>query len=226
MKEIIVAGAGKGIGKATADLVYEKGYKVIAISKNKSDIMGRPYKTIGLDLKLENNISELLNVSGGVENIINCTGTHPGEQILNIGWSYRVVDIIEKNVEPALVLYEAFLNKFREIRKGHFIHLSSVSMDSFNENEAGYCASKAALEAVVLSLQSKDLGLNTGVLHHLIRVPLTDTPLARKVCREIKDWSKFYTAREIASYLIDVVENPENYNEIVVKIPNLPLRIN
>ncbi|MEW5896825.1 MAG: hypothetical protein AB1668_03985 [Nanoarchaeota archaeon] len=89
--------------------------------------------------------------------------------------------------------------------------------------KAGYCASKAALEAVVLSLQHGET--ETNVLHHIVRVSLTDTPLARKVCPNITEWDKFYTAREIASYLVDIAEDPEKYPKIIVTPLYKPVRI-
>lgn len=222
MMNLLVAGAGKGIGKATADFAYQRGHKVIAVSRTETDLKGRPYKTLTLDLEKPESIALLGSYSSSMEAIINCTGTHPGGQEVNESWEYRVRNIIDQNVRPALHLYRAFLPAFRERKKGHFVHVSSAALDFFDESESGYCASKAALEAVVLSLQNGDK--RTQVLHHAVRVSLTDTPLTRKVCPNITDWDKFYKGEEIALYLIDIVENPDNYPKTIVTPLYKPVR--
>ena len=40
MKSIVITGAGKGIGRATAILAARKGYKVIGLSRNINEIKG------------------------------------------------------------------------------------------------------------------------------------------------------------------------------------------
>ena len=40
MKTIVITGAGKGIGRATAILAARKGYKVIGLSRNINEIKG------------------------------------------------------------------------------------------------------------------------------------------------------------------------------------------
>ena len=223
MLNILVAGAGKGIGKATADLAHERGHNIIAVSRDKNDLLGRPYKILTLDLLEPESIEPVCSYSSDIEAVINCTGTHPGMKKIGDGWWIgNIFDIVNLNLRPALHLYQAFLNEFRRKNKGHFIHISSSALDFFDESESGYCASKAALEAIVLSLQNGDKG--TGILHHAARVSLTDTPLARKVCPGITDWSKFHTAREIASYLIDIAENPVHYPKAIVTPPYKPIR--
>ncbi|UCD04171.1 MAG: SDR family oxidoreductase [Candidatus Woesearchaeota archaeon] len=224
MANILVAGAGKGIGKATAEYAHKKGHNVFAVSRNKLDLRRRPYKTFDINLGASKSTPFSKEFAYTIDAVINCTGIHPGTQEFNNTWQADVKFTINQNLDPALELYHTFLPVFRERKKGHFVHISSAALDFFDASESGYCASKAALEAVVKSLQNGEQ--ETGILHHAVRVSLTDTPLARRVYPTIKDWNPFYTAKEIASYLVDVVENPANYPKTIVKLPYKPVRIN
>ena len=223
MKEkIVVLGAGKGIGKAIADLANKKGYSVIAISRSYEDLQNKPYETRFLNLINPETIYNLQEIAFNIGSVINCTGTHPGEQKFDFEWNKGVINIMHENLWPALHAYQAFLPTFRKKGKGYFIHASSVALNFYNENETGYCASKAALEAIVRTLQ--DMDKNNKIKHYAVRVPLTDTPLARRVCVGFDDWKKVYTVNEIASIFLNIIENSENYLESIIEIPPLPVR--
>jgi len=164
----------------------------------------------------------LASYSKKIDAVINCTGTHPGIQEISENLTDEVIEIIGKNVKPAVNIYQAFLPVFMKRKSGHFIHVSSAALDFFEGSEAGYCASKSALESIILCFQN--LSKEDDILHHAVRLSLTDTPLARKVCPDIVDWEKFYTAEENASYLVDMMEHPENYPKTIVSIPYRPIR--
>lgn len=223
-KKIMVFGAGKGIGRATADLAHEKGYEVFAVSRNKDDFKDVPYENFQLDLDQPWSSSSPRLVQSEADVIINCTGTHPGMHEVDQSWDAQVMDSIRKNVFPALQIYKTFLPIFRERYYGHFVHVSSAALDFPSEQESGYCASKKALESLVLCLSDEDKDKDTTVLHHAVRVSLTDTPLARKVCPNVEDWTQFYTAPETAKYLLDIVAHPDNYPKTIVTLPYRPVR--
>ncbi len=248
-KKLLIAGAGKGIGRAVARLALEKDYKVLAVSRTKE---GSPiarfwpprlldgiitketrvnydYPYLTIDLSQPESAITLASYAKDVGAVINCTGTHPGMKTFSQQEKFagETMEIIQQNVLPATHLYQAFLSAFRERKQGHFVHISSGALDFYDPSEAGYCASKSALEAVVLSLQNEDKEKETGVLHHAVRVALTDTPLARKVCPDIKEeeWETHYTARETAAYLLDIVLRPENYPKPIVPLLYKPVRL-
>lgn len=220
MARIIVLGAGKGIGKATADLAYNKGHEIIGVSRSGDDLKNRKYHTIVADLDNKEGVKDLRGYSSVTDAVVNCTGTHPGFNRLGI--DRQIINTINKNIIPALYLYEIFLEKFREQKKGHFIHISSAALNSHDKSEAGYCASKAALESIILCLHDADK--ETGIKHYAVRVSLTDTPLARRVCPKISDWSQFYTAEETALELIKIIEHPESYSNPIVTLSDRPFR--
>jgi NAD(P)-dependent dehydrogenase (short-subunit alcohol dehydrogenase family) len=222
---IVIAGAGKGIGKAVAELAQKKGHAITAVSRTLADNMNKPYRTILCNIENDSSVGCLAGLAATTDAVINCTGTHPGLQYFGKGWDSKVMNIVNQNVTPATHLYQAFLPAFRETKKGHLIHVSSGALDGYDGSESGYCASKAALESLVLCLQNEDKSLGTKVLHHAIRVSLTDTPLARKVCPHITDWNQFYTAEETAKLILDVAERPELYAKPIVSvIPYRPMR--
>jgi len=248
MAKILVAGAGKGIGRAVAELALELGHKVLAVSRTEEDFttsrIVRPERIVDLvitipekrerepytkpylitDLTQPESLMRLAPYADKMEIIINCTGTHPGIKTFSQHQDFteETLETIKQNVLPALNLYQVFLSPFRQKGKGHFVHISSGALDFHDHSESGYCASKAALESLVRCLQEEDK--ENKVKHHALRVALTDTPLARKVCPSITDWDVHYTARETASYLLDIVLQPENYPRPIISLPYQPVR--
>jgi len=222
--KILIAGAGKGIGKAVAELAHQKGHEVIAVSRSAKDLENRDYLTIAGDCANLDYYQKSTPISG-IDTVINCTGTHPGlGSVLSIS-DTGIQSIVNQNILPAMELYRAILPQMREAQKGHFIHVSSGALDFYDGSELHYCVSKAALEALVLCVQNEDKGLGNKILHHAIRVSLTDTPLARKVCPDITDWNQFYTAEETAKLILNIAEKPELYPQVVVPvIPYRPIR--
>lgn len=254
-KKILVAGAGKGIGRAVAELALELGHEVLAVSRTEADFstprvvrpeiltggellsvsfreitpaIKEPYTKPYLitDLAQPESLIQLAPYADKIDAVINCTGTHPGIKTFSQHQDFagETLETIKQNVLPALNLYQVFLSAFRQKGKGHFVHISSGALDFHDPSESGYCASKAALESLVRCLQEEDK--ENQIKHHALRVALTDTPLARKVCPSITDseWNNHYTARETASYLLDLVLRPENYPHPIITLPYQPVR--
>lgn len=224
MVNILIAGAGKGIGKSTADLAFNRGYNIVAISRTRIDLEGRPYPILVSDLTNPDNIPLLKKYEDWADVVVNCTGIYLEETGINDMWRFNVMKLIEQNVRPALHIYQSFLDFFRSRKKGHFIHISSGALDFYDETESGYCASKSALESIILSLQNGDNNKKTNVIHHAFRVALTDTPLARRECPHISDWNIYYKPEEIASYILDIILNPSNYPKTIIPLPYKPVR--
>lgn len=222
-KKILVAGAGRGIGKVVAELAKKKGYYVTAVSRGQTD-SSPEYNFETFNLTDHNNVSRLNNHAQTTDVVVNCTGTHPGERNLSDLNAGDLMNVLGENLVPALHIYQAFLQTFRDRGHGHFVHISSAALEFNSQGEAIYSASKAALETFVRSFQTKDLSDRTGVLHHVVRVSLTDTPLARRVCPEITDWGEFYTPEETARYILHVVERPSIHPNLVVTPPIRPMR--
>ena len=222
MSKILVAGAGKGIGNAVSHLLHSEGHKVIAISRNPVDLDNLPFNNHEMDL-MDPDSTPLLkqfSVSNLPDIVINCTGTHPGFRYGG-GELEIVKQTLNSNTRPAANLHQAYFEAFKERGYGHFIHLSSIALNSHGINEAAYCASKAALESMVTCFANED----QNIRHNLVRIGLTDTPLARRVVPVDAgvDWSKVYTPQETARIIGDIVANPTEY-ELVVKVPEKPNR--
>jgi L-xylulose reductase len=189
MVNILIAGTGKGIGKSTADLIFSKNHGIVAVSRTEVDLKDRPYPSLVSDLVNPDCIPLLKKYEDWADVVVNCTGIYLEEKEINDIWKSNIMKLIEQNVRPALHIYQSFLDSFRKRRKGHFIHISSGALDFYDETESGYCASKSALESIILTLQNGDNNQKTNVIHHAFRVALTDTPLARRECLNVSDWN-------------------------------------
>jgi NAD(P)-dependent dehydrogenase (short-subunit alcohol dehydrogenase family) len=87
-KSIIITGAGKGIGRATAELLAQRGAEIVAVSRTRSDldslraeIGGR---SIAADLSSPDGARQAMAEAGLCDMLVNCAGTNVLESVLDM----------------------------------------------------------------------------------------------------------------------------------------------
>jgi len=202
-KIAIVTGSSSGIGKAIAELLVEKFYKVYGISREAGEISNPNFIWIKADLLdpltyervpkeiLEEKIDLLVNNAGI---IVKQNGLEFTEE------TFRKT--FDTNLKAPILLTKTLKEK---LNKGLVINISSVSDRLVGENHGLYCASKAALnkyfEAVALEEKS--------IKFVSILPSYVDTPLLRKL-QEGQDfnWDEVIKPQEIAE-LVERVASEE-----------------
>jgi len=173
-KRVIVTGASKGIGRATANLLAQHGANVGLISRSEEPLRnfakdlskyeGTKHFYRAVDVndteKLVKNAQELIDELGGLDILVNNAGgfTSP-EQV----YGYQHVEaMIKLNTTSAVALMEVTIphmlnntadggdgknNKGERGSKGSIINMSSVAAKDAVVHMPNYCAAKAALDA-------------------------------------------------------------------------------
>ena len=155
MKKILLTGDSRGVGLSIKNLLIERGYQVIGISRNSKDIK--------YDLSNIDGIKDLYNNQikpfGPIYGFINNAALAYDDFITNLSSSkletmYKV-NVFSPMMLTKYVLRDMLLNK----TKGSIVHISSVSAHTGYKGLAMYASTKGALEAF-----SKNTAREWGVL--------------------------------------------------------------
>jgi 3-oxoacyl-[acyl-carrier protein] reductase len=234
MKVAIITGASRGIGKATAVLLSEKGYCVV--------LCGRDL------LKLQQVQSHLKGPSLIVEGDIICQKTQ--EKIIhdtlqtfrqidilinNAGANFyegSILEVKEKHIERTFQLnYTSVLQMCQKCipvmisqQKGTIVNVSSVSSYFPDPTSAVYASSKAALETLTKSLAIEFAG--KGIRVNCVSPGYTDTGMTedmdcniqQKKCSVIS-LKRFGKDTEIANAIVFLAEDHSSFcNGTILKV--------
>jgi NAD(P)-dependent dehydrogenase (short-subunit alcohol dehydrogenase family) len=185
-KTVLVTGAGKGIGHATALLMAERGAVVIALSRSKADLDAlcaeTGCRTIVADLGDANATRAAAQQAQPVDLLVNCAGIVELEPFLDT--TVETFDrIMAVNVRAAMIVAQACARSMiSRGAGGAIVNVSSVAAQVGTPLHAAYCASKAALDALT-RVMAVELGVH-GIRVNTVNPVVTLTPMAEKVWSE------------------------------------------
>ncbi|MEE2861144.1 MAG: SDR family oxidoreductase [Pseudomonadota bacterium] len=179
-KSVIITGAGKGIGRATAQLLAARGAKVVAISRTQSDLDSLTAETgatgIAADLSTAKGARDAMAQAGTCDFLVNCAGTNVLESLLDMtdeGYD-MVMDI---NLRTALVCAQEFARaRIAAGGGGAIVNVTSIAGHRGFPDHVVYAASKAGLEGAT-RVMAKELGPH-GIRVTAIAPTVTMTELA------------------------------------------------
>ena len=162
-----VTGASRGIGRAIALLLAERGFKVIgtATSDSGSAAIGEalaPFGGLGLTLNvtdaaaLDAAIDGIVKQHGGLHVLVNNAG------ITRDTLAMRLKDddwdaVIDTNLKSVFRACRAAIKPMMKQRFGRIVNITSVVGAAGNPGQANYCASKAGVAGMTRSL-AQELG--------------------------------------------------------------------
>lgn len=185
-KVVLITGAGSGIGRQLALDLAREGAAIAALDLKPEPLTALDQELTGKKLAwacadvsnredLSKAVAELQGKLGPVDILIACAGIGTETSALN----FRAEDVeavIRVNLIGVVNSIAAVLPGMMERRRGHLVALSSVASYHGLPRMAGYCASKAGLNAVMDSLrvELKPLGIRTTtVCPGWVRTPMT-----------------------------------------------------
>ncbi len=180
-KTVIVTGCSSGIGKATAKLLKENGWRVFATARRKEDVsqlLGDGFESCQLDLESSSSIScaldfVLAKTEGKIYALVNTAGFEVIAAIEDITRD-EIRKQFEVNVFGLQELTNRLIKIFRRQGFGRIIHISSLVGKIPLPFTGAYCASKFTLEALA-DAQSIELD-KTNIYISLVELgPITQT---------------------------------------------------
>ncbi len=185
-ESVLITGSNSGIGRATAELLAGRGYRVLATMRNldkgrdlaeAAEKNGWDVTLLPLDVREDGSVKEAFRQAGQVDVLVNNAGFEvfgPLEETA-IG---DLADQFDTNVYGPLRCINAVLPAMRERGSGVIVNVSSVGGRVAAPLNGLYSASKFALEALSESLHYE--AGHFGVRVHIIEPGAIDTAFPDK----------------------------------------------
>lgn len=159
-KTVLITGSSSGIGKETAVLFAEKGYKVFACVRKKSDKfkLENLHKNIsGVYLDVTNNSGidkafwYVMKYTAQLDAIINCAGIAVAGPMEALPVK-RIKEQFEVNTFGTIAVVQKFLPI---LSQGKIVYVSSMAASGIFPFLSPYCASKKATDIMLNSLMNE-----------------------------------------------------------------------
>jgi NAD(P)-dependent dehydrogenase (short-subunit alcohol dehydrogenase family) len=164
-KSVLITGATDGLGRATALLLAQRGYRVFAAGRSvekreQLDALAReknlPLETLELDVcdgdSVQRAVTSVLARAGAIDVLFNNAGVNFSAAVEDLtleDWRRQ----FETNFFGVLRVTQAVLPHMRECRSGRIVMMSSVSGFVTVPTQGAYSSSKFALEAMSNALR-------------------------------------------------------------------------
>lgn len=220
MKTVLITGASKGIGRATAIAFAKKGYSV-GINYNKSLLEAENLKNQLIDLGAD---AEIFNADvskpesakaladnfikrfGHIDVLVNNAGISNIKPINEVGFEDWDT-IISTNLSSAFYLTKSLLPCFINVKSGCIINIASIWGEVGASCEVAYSASKAGLIGFTKAL-SKELG-PSGIRVNSISPGIINTDMITSISEEEKN-------SFIQNLSIERIGTPEEIADVAV----------
>ncbi len=174
MKNIVIAGAGKGIGLKTASLLQNE-HQLFTISRNKTaDLSALNSQFYQIDL-VKDNLDSLDNLPESIDGLVYCPGSINLKPFNRLSPQDFLNDF-NQNVLGAIGLIQKLLPNLKRAETSSIVLFSSVAAKLGMPFHASIATSKAAIEGLAKSLAA-ELAISK-IRVNVIAPSLTDTPLA------------------------------------------------
>jgi serine 3-dehydrogenase (NADP+) len=178
-KNVLVAGASSGIGRAIAIAFAREGARVVASARRENrlreleDELAKEGHTIAIypadaadPQQLEGLHRSAVAQTGPVEILVYATGTNTPQRAMKSMTPDLWNELVSVNLSGAYHLTRAVLPAMREARDGHLIYISSISGLFPDVSGPAYQASKRGILgfAHAIRVEEKENGIRTCVI--------------------------------------------------------------
>ena len=224
-KTAIVTGASKGIGKAVALALLDKGVRVTGWSRSNPNIQHPAFHFIQADVSMEQEVQTAFDKSmqllgGQVHVLVNNAGLgffSKLEETSLENW-HRMFDT---NVHGIFYCTRKVIPVMKQQKLGHIINIASIAGLQGIEEASGYCATKFAVRGISQSLfkevRKSNIkvtcicpgSVNTDFFNESSHVTANDTMLHPK---------------DVADSIIHILETPDNFLTVEVELRPMNVR--
>jgi NAD(P)-dependent dehydrogenase (short-subunit alcohol dehydrogenase family) len=227
-KRILVTGASRGIGKAIALLLADKGYTVVGtsrfITKLPAALKNHPFlRFIAMDVddpaSVTKGVEEAANILGGIDVLVNNAG------ISHIGPFEEMGDdqadaVMTTDFFGAAAVMRAVIPTMRKAGGGLIVNVTSLAGRIGLPFQSYYCAAKFALEGLAESLRLELLSQNIRVVIVEPGNIKTDIGDHRLLCETKSPHYKegYAAACEVINRTVEEAGPPEDVARVVANV--------
>lgn len=225
-KIAIVTGASSGIGKATAELLANSGYKIYGTSRKGAQATRHSYQMIALDVNNEQSIEaalkEVVQIEGRIDLLVNNAGFGVAPGGAEESSIEQTKMLFETNFFGILRMTRAVVPYMRKQGEGRIINIGSILGLIPAPYMATYAATKHAVEGFSESL---DHELRTrGVRVSIIEPGYTNTQFEANTQEVDAKLDEYSIARKALAKIIKVAvaggDDPKVVANVVLKAAN------
>ena len=226
-KTVFITGASSGIGRATTQLLAEKGCRIVACGRREDrlvalkDTWGAKLHTLSFDVRDREEVfravESLPPEFREVDILINNAGNAHGLDLIDQGSLDDWDAMIDINVKGLLYVTKALLPALLKDGRGHIINIGSTAGKEVYPKGNVYCASKHAVDAINQALR---IDLNA----HGVRVGAVNPGLVQTEFSEVR--FKGDTERAEGVYQGYQPLTPEDIAEIIYFVISRPWHVN
>ncbi|MCA9472665.1 MAG: SDR family NAD(P)-dependent oxidoreductase [Nitrospirales bacterium] len=176
-RKILIIGNSDGIGAAVTRALVARGDKIVGVSRSPSplDMNGPRHETLDITSSTYPALLQrLLAEEGPFDVCIYCAAIGSGLTLPDLS---REAHVIEVNLTSMVRTLSALTPGWMGRSSGHFIGLSSLADDFYNQDAPSYTASKAAFSNYLVSMAMKLRPYGVSVTN--IRFGYVDTKLPK-----------------------------------------------
>ncbi len=179
MKTVLITGATSGIGRATAELLAFKDYRLILCGRREDRLESlkeslsklTAVHTLTFDIsqreEVQKAISSLPPDFEKIDILINNAGNAHGLEPMQEGSLNDWDAMIDSNIKGLLYISRAIMPQMAERKSGHIINIGSISGKEVYANGSVYCATKFAVDALTkgMRLDLNAYNIRVGAIH-------------------------------------------------------------
>lgn len=236
MKKIaIITGTGRGIGKALAKLLLNKGYIVFGYSRT-NQIKNKNFTFIKIDLSNLNTVQKIKFPKINLPNttlLINNAATIGEILPLNKKSESKIIKEYNLNIVTPALLCKKFIEAYQE----HFKIIINIGSGASNKSIASwniYCSAKSALDRLTCVIaEEKHHNLNIFSVHPGI----VNTEMQKKIRNANKKYfpmldnfidyyknNALKNTEEIAKKVYYIIQNKEKLSQNIISLRDIKIK--
>ena len=196
-KTALIIGAGRGIGRASAELFSDAGANVVLSSRNEAELMELEYKlntkgnsnvlSFEADAAVEADVKlladETVKKFGSIDYLVHAAGMGILKPFGDL--SIEEFDaLINANVRTAFIVLQAVLPKMAEQKFGRVVTIPGILGKAPMMQASAYCAAKYALTGMIKCL--KDEYKRHGIRFSLMHFGGVDSPFWDNITMKVQ----------------------------------------